>query len=64
MSLLAILRVARAQVILDVMEHDHGPLIYREEVTIIMILLGDILAELRGLRDDLRNGGEEEEEAD
>lgn len=52
------------EVILEVMGHEPGPLIYREEVTTIMILLGDILVELRGLREDLRNGGEEEEEAD
>jgi hypothetical protein len=38
------------------------PLIYREEVLTIMELLGDIRHELRGIREDLRDDGEEEQE--
>jgi hypothetical protein len=38
------------------------PLIYREEVLTIMGILGDIIVELRAIRDELRDGGEEEEE--
>jgi hypothetical protein len=44
------------------MEHDQDPLIYREEVLTIMGLLGDVVFELKGLREDLREDGQEEEE--
>jgi ATP:corrinoid adenosyltransferase len=37
------------------------PLIYREEVTAILIALADIVTELRKIRRELENGEEEEE---
>jgi hypothetical protein len=43
-------------------EGEQEPLVYRGDVVIIMTLLGDILAELRGIREDLRENGDEEEE--
>jgi hypothetical protein len=45
-------------------EHPSEPVIYREEAVGTMWTLTDILVELRGLRDDLRNDGEEAEEED
>jgi hypothetical protein len=38
------------------------PLIYREEVTAVLIALGDIIVELREINRALRDDGEEEED--
>jgi hypothetical protein len=44
------------------MEPEQERLIEREDVVTIMFLLSDMLTELKGIRQDLRDDGEEEEE--
>ena len=43
---------------------EEEPLIYREEVTSILMVLGDINVNLRAIRDLLEEGDGEEDEAD
>jgi hypothetical protein len=43
------------------MEHEPDRGVYHDDLIRIMLLLADILAGLRGMRDELKDNGEEEE---